>query len=1130
MPLVLAITKFWQTFSKEQYLSEKGAMKILVAVACFVTYGSMAFCQATNSADVTGTVTDSTGAVIPGVTVMVQNIDKNLDRTYVTNESGLYDTGSLVPEDRYIITFSKTGFASYRRGPMVLHIGITGLNAQMAIGQTTEQIIVNEAAPLLETTTAELSATLASDTLEQLPQVGAPDWQQFILLQPGTAGTPQNGNNASNPGMGGVAANGSLPFSTALFDGVMTSSPMSNNVIMIPIFDAIGEVKISNSLFSAQYGIGGMLFNQISKGGTNRIHGMAYDYFRNNALNAATYAFGTGKISPLRYNDFGFNVGGPILKNRLFWFFAFDKAINKGAPTSPSIITVPTAQMLQGDFTSMSDIYDPATTVAAPDGTITRKTFAQVYGNGNRIPASRIDPVAKALQAFFPAPNLAGNISNGINTANYSYLLPTSNPWTKYFGRFDADIIKQHRISGSAAWNNQTNTALSPICPINCISISLFNTNNQLSDVWTISSNTMNEARIGFMGEYDLLQPQTLGQGWPAKLGLQFAKADIFPAINITGWYSLGAGIHANYKENLFDISDVVTMIRGRHVVHLGGEMIVERADSTAWGNINGATLGFSGVYTAGSNKGNLASTTGSAYADFLLGDARSWSASNSPEYGGRLKSPAIFVQDDYKLTPKLTLNLGLRWQATTGWSEVKGNMLSFDTTITNPATNAPGATWYGTTKTNGRDALQQSVWNTWMPRIGAAYQFDSKTTVRGGFGMYSFPWNMDTYGSGMGSALGASGNQTDSTGNVAPVVILSSDGNTNYQGTNGASINSLYKNSPSAPNSYNGQQVGFSLYNTPVSILKQWNLTTQRQISNDSVIQLAYVGSRGTSLPFVTDLNQVPENLLRPNDAGSRPYPQYQTISGVTFGAVSNYNSLQASIDRRMSNGLQFNFNYTWSHMLSSQDSSGWGTKQGNTPYQNAYKPAVNYGASNFDIRTMFKGQAIYKLPFGHNAKFLNNSLILDELIGGWMVSGTIIAQGGNPFTPYMAVNNSYSLSSNAAWYPNVTGNPKLSNPTIQQWFNTNAFQAPTPGTFGNMRRNSLYGPGLNTVNMSLRKSFPIWENRITADFSVNATNVLNHAAFGPPDLLIGAGHVGRITTTTVSGRALELIGKIKF
>ncbi|MGE5489038.1 MAG: carboxypeptidase regulatory-like domain-containing protein [bacterium] len=1099
--------------------------KLLLVYACFLLCTGIAWGQAMNSADVTGTVTDQSGAVIPGVTVTINNLDKNTERTIVTNDAGIYDTGPLVPGDQYQLTFQKEGFTTLRRGPMTLRVGVTGLNVQLNVSQTAEAIVVSEAAPVLETTSPEISATLAVETLAQLPQVGTPDWQQFIVLLPGTAGTPQNGNNTTNPGMDGVAANGSMPYSTALFDGVNANSPMSNNVIATPIFDAIGEVKISASLFSAQYGTGGVLYNQISKGGTNEFHGMAYDYVRNTAFNASDFQFGLDRPkTPINYHALGGNIGGPMIKDRVFFFFAVERIINHGGSRT-SFLTVPTTRMLTGDFSGMNTIYDPRSQVVDPStGVVTRQPFAD-----NKIPELMLDPVAKAIQAIYPAPNTPGTVVNGVTTNNYVYSVPSINPQIKYFGRFDADVTPNNRITGSTAWNDSWGKGTGPVCPINCLDRNIFNNNSQISDYWSISPHTLNEFRFGFMAEYDTLKPQTLGQGWPDKLGLKFAKADVFPSINISGIYGLGPSLNANYNENQFDISDVVTLIRGRHSLKLGANVILMRANSTAWGNINGATLDFTGVYTAGSNSGPLASSSGASYADFLLGYARSWSASVTPQYGGRLRSPAAFIQDDFKVSPNLTLNLGLRWLGTTGWSDVNGNARSFDPTIINPATNQPGAMWYAVTAVNGRTALQKSRFNNWLPRIGFAYLLGDRTTVRGGFGMYTFPWNVDGYASNsLGRAFGASGNLTDSTNNVQPVVILSSTGDINYQGEKGASINSLFKDAPLEPDAYNGQGVGFVQYDSPVPLLKSWNLTIQRQIGQTMVAEIAYVGSRGTNLAFVTDLNQVPEDKMGPNSAQFRPYP-FQSITGVNTEGISNYHALQLQLSKRMSSGLSFNVNYTWSHMLSNQDSSGRGTKMGNTPYQSAYDPSRNYGSSNFDIRHMFKGYAIYDLPFGRGRRFLNTNRALDAVLGGWTLSSTVVAQGGNPFTPYMLVNNSFSLSSNNVQYPDVIGNPVRKNPTIDSWFNVDAFAAPAPGKFGNMGRNSIYGPGLFTVGLSLVKTFAITE-RIRFDLSGNATNALNHPSFAQPDLAIGPGHVGKITAVTVGGRQIELVGKLRF
>ncbi len=1088
-----------------------------VFTACF------AWGQATNSSEVTGSVTDPSGAVVPGVTITVRDIDKNTERTFTTNDSGVYDTGPLVPTDHYLLIFKKEGFTTLQRGPLTLSTGVLGMNVQLNLGQSTQQVVVQtEAAPLLETTTAEISQTVPQETLKVLPQTGGiPDWQAFLTFLPGTRG---NGTNNNSPNMGGVSVNGSMPFSNALLDGASTSSPMSNNVINTPIFDSVAEVKMSDSAFSAQYGGGGVVYNQISKGGTNNWHGTAFDYFKNTALNATPFGFnGIAYKTPQHFNDFGGTIGGPVIKNKIFFLFAVENTINHTTP-AVSFITVPTAAVRSGNFAGMNTIYDPTSQTVDPvTNVVTRQPFP-----GNQIPAGMLDSVAKAIQSYYPAPNLAGQVVNGIATNNYNYLAPGNSPKRKYFGRFDADVTSKNRITGSAAWNDGPSIPFSPVAPINRAPGDVMNQSGQLSDYWSISPTMINEFRIGFMGEYDIFTPDTLGKGWPSKLGLQISKADVFPTVTINNYYALGSGLNTNYKENTFDLSDQMTLIHGRHLLHFGGAAIIFRADSTAWGNIYGANVGFTGVYTAGSNTGSLASTTGSSYADFLLGYVQNWNALNSPEYGARLKNPGVFVQDDFKVSPKLTLNIGLRWEGNTGWSEVHGNVRSFDPNVTNPVTNRPGGMWYGTTAANGRTSLQRPVWNNWLPRFGFAYLVGNKTSIRGGFGMYTFPWNVDTYGGGLGSVFAFQGNQTDATGNVQPVVILSSDGNTNYQGAKGSSINARFGRFPTTPDAYNGQSVGFVQYTAPSPLLRSWNLTIQRQISSSIVADVGYVGSNQSHLPFNTDLNQVPENRLGPNDAAFRPYP-FQTISGVTTQGVANYHALQAGLTRRFAQGLMFNFNYTWSHMLDNQDSSGWGSQQGDTPWQRAYDPMANYGPSNFDIRHMVKGHGAYELPFGRGRRFANTSKPLDAAIGGWTLFADFVAQGGSPFTPRMQVNNSFALS--GLWYPNVAGDPLAvaGGQNINSWFNVNAFAAPTPGTFGNMGRNIVYGPRLTSVNVSLHKTYKFTE-RLNLDFSANAANVINHPSFAQPDKSIGPGHIGRISGTSVGARQMELVAKFRF
>jgi len=1127
-------------------------LKATLIAGMWVACAGAAFAQSMNAGDIRGIVTDTTGAAVPGVAVSVVNKNTGVEKDLVTNQDGLYDTSSIVTGS-YEITFSKTGFSKLVRSNITIDVGNFTVNAQLSVGAVSEQVIVNTDVPLLQTENAEQSTTLEAAKLQQLPEVGQ-DWQNFTILIPGSEGAPGGSQGAANPQQ--VAAiNGNLPFSTVLADGAAVTLPSSANADVM-VLETIQEVKVSASAFSAQYGVGGIMFNQISKGGTNNFHGAAYEYVQNNALNAASYSFGTGTIPVQHYNNFGGSIGGPILKKKMFFYFNFDKINNKSGG-SPSFQTMPTAAFLNGDFTApgVPTLYDPATTTLTQatgtrvlsNGTTQtcpcydRTSFAAEYGNGNRIPLSRLDPVAKNLKAYYPAPNTnSTTFVNGYPTNNFVSAIPGTNPFTKYFGRLDWDIKSNNRLTISdVESDNPGFNAGQGICPINCQSGDVSRQNAQITDVWTISPNVINELRMGYTNQFNFFQPQSLNQGFPAKLGLQFSKADVFPVVTVNGFYKLDSNTNAVYKEHVYDPSDVVTLIRGKHILHFGGEYLFFRDNSTAWGNAQSASVTFTGAYT---QETQGLSSTGLSFADFLLGQTQSWGANNTPEFGGRIQLPQLFVQDDFKLKPNLTLNLGLRYQIQSGWSEVKGNIRTFDPTVPNPATGTLGAMWYASTHANGRTTLQAPNYSTFLPRVGFSWSPMPNTVLRGGFGLYAYNWSLDTYGGGIGNAFGAQGSASDSTNGVTPLVILSSSG-----------ANLPYIQATTDPSRFNGKtsNVSGNQYHTPVGGSYQWNLQAERQIGTNLVFDLAYVASHGHDLPFPVDINQIPENRLGPNDVaqGFRPYPQYGAIAENTNNGLSNYNSLQAVVTKRMSNGLDFTFNYVWSHFLDNIDSSGWGGRAGVQAYQNSYNPGANYSNSNFDVRNAFKGSAVYQLPFGKGKMFLNNNRFLDEIVGGWQSTGTLVLQGGQPFTVTLKTNNSYAQS--GSWYPNLIGNPHLASRGpyhgTNQWFNEAAFAQPANGTFGTFRRNSLYGPGLNQVNFSLGKTFALLEN-VGLQIRADANNLFNHPSFQLPSSSLAvcsnttsAGCVGSaigavatgtstIRGTTVGGRTMQLGARLTF
>jgi hypothetical protein len=1089
--------------------------------------------QATNAGDISGTVTDTTGAVIPDATVTVVNIATGITRDYTTNAAGIYDTNSIVAGD-YKITFTKAGFTTVVHSSITVNVGQLQLNAQLAVGTVSAEVVVNTDVPLVNTENGAVTTTMSYETISQLPQVSAigQNWSSFNILQPGQAGAPggsqgSTGTGTSNGTM--LSVNGNLPFSTVLADGAETTLPASANSD-ITVQEDIQEVQTSSSAFSAQYGVGGILYNQISKGGGDRFHGSAYEYFQNTALNANNDTFGSTATKPqIHFHEFGGTVGGPILRQKLFFFFNYDHIIDNGG-SAAAFHTTPTPAEMSGNFAGLPTIYDPATTtVFQQAGTFTYPgastptacpCISRTAFPNNQIPASRFDPVAKNLQTYFPAANTAGSISNGQVINNYTYTAPNINPFTKFFGRLDYNLTSNNKLNGSVTEGNNPGKSFGwGDCPLDCQSGDVSRINSQVTDVWSISSRITNEARLGYTNQLNFFVPYTLGKGYPAKLGWQFAKADNFPIIDITGISDssfnptstmLTSNINAVYKEHAFAPSDVVTMVVGKHVLHFGGEFLIYQNNSTAWGNVNAGQMKFTGNYTQ-AFVGDSASGVG--YADFLLGQVQNWQAQETPEYGGREKLPQIFVQDDYKVKPNLTLNLGLRYQIQTGWSEVKGNEASFDPTITNPVTNTLGAIWFGSTHLNGRTHLQKPVYNTFLPRVGFAYQLNQRTTINGGFGLFAYNWSNDQYGGGMGQAFGSKGAVNDNTNGLTPVVSLSGSG---------AAL--PYIASSTAPGAYNGQSFNFNAYNEPVGGSYQWNLRVQRQIGNDFVASLGYVATHGHNLPFPVDINQVPQNLLSANDQGSRPFPQFGSLntSGTPANenAISNYNSLQAVIEKRMTQGLSLQFSYVWSHFLDDIDSAGWGSHSGSTYIQNSFNPSANYGNSNFDIRNAFRGYAIYELPFGKGRQFVNSSAPLDAVIGGWQLAGTLILQDGQPFTPVMSSSaNSYSLAgNNFQWFPNIIGNPKLANRNQNQWFNEAAFAVPAPGTFGDARRNQLTGPGLEQVNLGLGKTFHFTEG-INVEVRADANNAFNHPSLGLPNQNLTVCPSSGVLPSTCSG-----------
>ncbi len=572
------------------------SVSILPLLLLVVLMAALGFAQNTNSGEIRGTVTDQSGATAPGVSVTILNVDTGVSKELTTNNAGIYDAVSILP-GHYQLTFTKAGFEKLVRSGIDLTVGSTTVDARLTVGGTQAEVQVTAEAPLLQTENGEQSTTLEAQTMQQLPNVNQ-SWANFTKLLPGAAGSGT-----------GVSVNGNLPYyNNFLADGANVMLPHSANFDQM-VFEDVAEVQMNTSTFSAEYGVGGAVFNQISKGGTNEWHGSAYEYFQNDALNARNFFSTTVPFQ--RFDNFGGSVGGPILKNKFFFFFNVDKTINNSSFVSTN--TFPTAAMQSGDFSDRSEfpiIYEPNTLGKGPGSTPTKPT--RIPFPGNKIPASMLDPLALKFQSLFPQPNLPGFSNNWVGT------IEDLSPFLKWFGRLDYNLSDKNRITFSITQSD--NPALYPSAiPINDQSGDVDRYNTQISDVYTISPNTVNEFRVGFTRQGNWFEPLSLNKNFPQNLGWTYPEANLPPTLQFNGNPNLtwpGPATNAIYVENGFDTSDVVTLIRGKHILKFGGEILAYQDNSTPWGNIDAGTFLFSGAFTQQAPSGS----GGLGYADFLLG------------------------------------------------------------------------------------------------------------------------------------------------------------------------------------------------------------------------------------------------------------------------------------------------------------------------------------------------------------------------------------------------------------------------------------------------------------------------------------------------------------------------------
>jgi len=1069
-------------------------LMILAMSTGFCAYG-----QNSNSGEIKGTVTDSANGVIPGATVVILNTETGVTTRTQTNGVGIYDVPS-VPPGEYSITFQAKGFRDEVRKGITLQLATVAIDAVLQVGAATQQIVVTADVPLLQTEDSAQHMDFDTQAVQDAPIVGGVWYNELTNELPGVNG----GGNQDASGQG-IGVNGTPGYSGSfLLEGSVAQEPRDANASdNYPPTDAIAEVNVQTSNFGAQYGNGVATFNALLKSGTNKLHGSLFEFNQNNDYNARNYFNTTGQVAPLHWNEFGGSIGGPIVKNKLFFFFTYQR--NPNVSSSINTTTVPTqgqngtTNMDAGCFPLTYQSNGVTTPVVMNAPTTTTSTQQCLSGT--------LDPVAVKIQKYFPAPNLPGYVNN------YKVVQSTPTTSTWYVGKVDYTPTQNHRISasymdypiGPLTYNVDAFCSLG----FDCTNGNNYNEDGQVTDVWTINSKMVNEARIGGVREVDKYIPPTYGKGYPTTIGLEptygtNAPADIFPTVTIAstdaiGGVGINGGVHASLADGALVESDVFTLIKGKHTIKMGGEFDKSYQNYTSWGDVSSGQFTFDG------------STTKVAYADFLLGDVQTWNVYDYVETGARMWNLGAFVQDDYKILPHLTLNLGLRYQYQGGWGEVKNLWGTFDPTVVNSgqyANKALGAMLYGG---QGRNNIQNGT-NEWVPRVGLSWSPIPKWVFRASYGISDSPWAVDPYSAAYGIGLNPHGYQS---------------GTDTFQLKNGPAPGSVqYPTLANLSNSqYNYDNVTYFPAKRPVSYYQEFLLSVQHEMPFQTLVDASYVHTKGTHLGFYRDINAVPiagmtqyttcyNSYVTPT-----AYPLFCSIGAALYDGYSNYNALQLRVQKRTSYGLNFAFNYAWSKSMDS--GTGSGNNSNVDTWQNAFSVKANYGLSTLDTKNSITGSATYELPFGQGKTFAMHG-VADAVLGGWRATGVFQVHSGVPFTA--TVNGADESGSG------VYNTCYCSYSSVSEWFNPAAFAVPTWGTFGNEGRNTLIGPAWRDLDFSLGKGFKFVEG-IKFEIRADSFNALNHPNFQGPSAAVGqgAGDPGVITAAN-GARSIQLGGRLTF
>lgn len=1075
----------------------------LVAMLAFALQAIPAFAQ--GQASLAGYVSDPTGAMIPGAQVSITNDATNVSRKVQSDAQGHYFVSPLDP-GTYTVTARAKGFQTTRQTGVVISVATQeALNLKMNVGSNSETVTVAADAAHVQTETGQVSYTISGKQVQDIA-VNGRNFVSLAVLVPGAS--------SELPGEPGVGVTGGVPIR---FNGVRSGGNLwtidgspnqdvgsQNSLNTYPAIDAIDEFTTLTSNYSAAYGnAGGSVIAMALKSGTNQFHGTAYEYLRNDALDARN-AFLSSK-SPLKQNDFGFTIGGPIRKNKDFFFFSEEiRRLRQGTTVSTM---VPTSAELGGDFSDWAGVKGTTLSPASLPASLQNC----IVNNGTGIDPNCINPNAKALMNAGVFPGANTTTAWGNNNFNAAPSVP-SNFHEELF-RIDHHFSDSMSLMGhyihdsfdqtpaTSLWAGDsfptvTNTIITP-------------GHNLVLDLTRIVSPTIvNDLNFSFTEDNISIINDGLYQrpsGFTAQELYPGNTQNRIPDLNFSqGYGSYQVGPRPWYNNNaIYTWSDKVTQTVGRNTFQYGGDFQYQIKNQDTSGNTQGG-YNFSGQYT------------GNAFADYLLGLPNSYTEANRQFTGlYRYEQLEGFVQDDIKVSPRLTLNLGLRWFLIPHTYDKLNQLSNFVPADYNsalaPTLDSSGNIVPGSgdlmngliiAGTNGLPrGLTQTYYNNWAPRLGFSWDpFGAGTTVvRGGYsvGYYRVQGN-DIYN--------ISGNPPFST-----TVTVSNPQQTSatfFDNPAGGAA------APLAPPNLNTLSLQYK-----VPMIQQYSLTLQHQFAGNIIASVGYVGSHGTHLehqldgnqplPFIQngvtyDFNPALNGAGGPGVGGStpstnlfRPYLGWGSMTETATDASSEYNSLQVSAQKQMTKNLSFQVAYTWSKSMDNASDFG-----GAHP-QNSHNRASEWAVSTFDRPQILQINYIYDLPF-----YRGQQGLLGEALGGWELAGITTMESGEPLTIGLS-----SPGTGLATRPNITG--AVSTPkTVAEWFNTSVFSLPSAGMFGTAGRDIVRGPGMQTWNLSLYKNFKVGE-RVNTQLRFEFFNIFNHTNYTSVSTNLGSGNFGQVTAS---------------